>query len=88
MYPDTYVPIIVRAAFHPFNLSVLQDKISIRDKLDVYGGFALGLKTGLTPPFTFSELIGARYFFSPNFGVFLEDCAGVGWVNLGVTIVM
>ena len=83
--PDMYVPMIVRAAFHPFNLTVLKDKISIRDKFDVYAGLSTGFKIGLNSPFTVAEYIGARYSLSSSTGVYLEDCGGVGYINAGLT---
>jgi len=36
------IPFAVRAAFHPFNLKVIADKIKIRNKMDVYVGLATG----------------------------------------------
>ena len=85
IFPDAYVPMIVRAAFHPFNLTALKDKISVRDKLDVYAGLSSGFKIGYDPLFTFGEYIGVKYLFTPKFGVFAEDCAGVGYINFGLS---
>lgn len=41
-YTVVGIPISFRGAFHPFKLPVLEDKVSIKDKLDVYGGLAMG----------------------------------------------
>ena len=41
-YTYTYVPIMFRGAFHPFNLPALVNKIPMRDKWDAYGGLTLG----------------------------------------------
>ncbi|HEX3019790.1 MAG TPA: hypothetical protein VHP36_05795 [Chitinispirillaceae bacterium] len=41
-----YVPIVARAAFHPFNLKALSNKIPIRNKLDPYAGLAMGWHIG------------------------------------------
>ncbi|MDD5673512.1 MAG: hypothetical protein PHC61_05085 [Chitinivibrionales bacterium] len=41
-YTYTYIPIMFRAAFHPFNLVDLKNKIPARDKWDAYGGLTLG----------------------------------------------
>jgi hypothetical protein len=38
----TYIPIMGRVAFHPFNLPALKNKIPKRDIWDTYGGLALG----------------------------------------------
>jgi hypothetical protein len=99
-YRVHYIPIIVRAAFHPFNLKVLADKIKVRDKLDVYVGPSIGWSInfitskstaplGLGEPdisgFIFREYLGVRYYFSDKFGVFAEDCAGLGAICFGVS---
>lgn len=93
------VPILARAAFHPFNLNVLAEKIKVRDKLDVYVGPSMGWQIGWTNwkgsgsaigsspsygGFVIREYIGARWFFTPNFAVTLEDCGGLGVINAGV----
>ena len=93
------VPILVRAAFHPFNLVALKDKISVRDKLDVYVGPSMGyeigwvswkdgsvagLNLGTYGGFIFREYIGVRYFFTPKIAVTAEDCAGLGVINIGI----
>jgi hypothetical protein len=93
------IPILIRAAFHPFNLVALKDNIKVRDKLDVYIGPSMGYQiggaswangtvTGYTLPtyggFIFREYIGVRYFFSPKIAVTAEDCAGLGLINFGI----
>ena len=98
-YSRFAIPFIFRAAFHPFNLAVLKDKISVRDKLDVYIGPSLGYVIGWSSwdngsvigsslsdnggPFI-REYIGVRYFFKPNLAVTAEDCAGLGVINIGL----
>ncbi len=94
------IPIVARAAFHPFNLAVLQDKIPVRDKLDVYVGPAIGF--GISTDrytgdlagidgdtyvsFIAREYIGARYFLSDNFALFAEEGSGLGWINIGISM--
>lgn len=91
------IPIVIRAAFHPFNLDVLADKIKVRDKLDVYAGIATGWTVGWgvwdgigTSPdaniggFTFRERVGATWYFTPNFYANLEEGSGLGSLNAGV----
>jgi len=92
------IPILARGAFHPFNLSVLADKIKVREKLDAYVGLAAGWRIGFwsydgpgvkpsTPSYgglILREYIGVRYFFTDNFGVTAEDCHGLGVLNIGV----
>ena len=94
------VPVLVRAGFHPFNLTYLQDKIKIRDKLDVYIGPSVGWSFGWTSwsgsgiqgsavgwgGLIFREYLGARYYFMPNLSVFAEDCGGMGVINIGLTL--
>jgi hypothetical protein len=94
-----FLPIEVRGSFHPFNLKVLADKVSIRDKLDTYIGIAAGwrigwastrddIPDGLQEPdvggFLFRENIGARYYFSPSFYGYAEEGSGFGTFNFGV----
>ena len=86
------IPIVVRAAFHPFNLSVLADKITVRDRLDVYAGFGTGWRigwstwsgAGMVGGFTFRERIGATWYFNPNFYANIEEGSGLGSLNLGI----
>jgi len=99
-YEWTYhhMPIVVRGAFHPFNLKVLADKIKIRNKLDAYVGVASGWnigwatyrESGVEPDdpnvggFFFREYLGARFFPKENFYLFVEEGCGLGLFNLGV----
>jgi hypothetical protein len=93
------IPFLVRGAFHPFNLKVLQDKITVRDKLDVYCGLASGFRFSFwTHPsgstlgqpnadyaaFVLGEYIGVKYWFNPKFAVFAEDCGGFGFFDVGL----
>jgi opacity protein-like surface antigen len=45
-YRYNYVPVLIRGAFHPFNLSVLADKIVVRNMIDVYIGVTTGWRFG------------------------------------------
>jgi hypothetical protein len=94
-----YIPIIVRGAFHPFNLAILKDKIPVREKFDVYVGPAMGWTigfatwkgagaAGLEPGFggfTIREYIGARWHFSPKMSLFLEEGGGISTLAVGIT---
>ena len=95
-----YIPIVVRAAFHPFNLKVLADKIPVRDRLDVYAGFGTGWSIGWVTwkgsdnivrgsepavgGFSFRERVGATWYFTPNFYANAEEGSGLGSLNLGI----
>jgi hypothetical protein len=90
-FEPTYLTFLVRAAFHPFNLAVLQDKIKVRDKLDVYVGptFYFGPSfDGYVPDVWFREFIGARWHFSPKVSLFLEDCGGFGYFDGGISFLL
>ena len=83
-----YLSFVLRGAFHPFNLSVLRDKIKIRNKLDVYGGLALiagPALDGSSYLFPVREFLGARWHFSPKISCFLEDCGGFGYLDGGIS---
>ena len=84
--PHVYIPMIVRSAFHPFNLKAWANEIAVRDKLDVYIGLASGFQFGEDAPYFFiiREYFGIRYYFNSKFGVFAEDCAGL--LNIGLAI--
>lgn len=91
----------LRGNFHPFNLPALADKVGIRNKLDVYGGMAMGFAIrpikietttaegtgeadGDDNKFLFSVLVGAKFYFTNNIGVYLEESAiSTGIFNLG-----
>ncbi len=91
------VPFTVHGAFHPFNLSVLADKIKVRDKLDVYAGLTSGWKFGWSKVsgsnvnisaddfggFVLRELLGVRFFPTDNFFIMFEERAGFGVFNFG-----
>lgn len=82
----SYLDLVIRGAFHPFNLKVLEDKIKVRDKLDVYVGIAGNCNIGLgvpTIPWA-REYVGARWYFTPTVSVFLEDCSGFGYFDGGI----
>jgi hypothetical protein len=85
---NTYFTFVGRVAFHPFNLKALEDKINIRDKLDVYGGLTLFAGPSLNGGdflFPLREYLGARWHFSPKVSLFLEDCAPFGYFDGGVS---
>jgi hypothetical protein len=87
-FSPTYLTFLARAAFHPFNLTVLQDKIKVRDKIDVYGGLTTWIGPSLDgnpPDFWVREYIGARWHFAPKFCLFLEDCGGFGYLDGGIS---
>lgn len=63
-----------RANYH------LQDALNLPDELDIYPGLDVGV---LGKTFGLGAHIGARYFFSPKFGVFAEIGNNGG---LGVSI--
>ena len=93
-----HIPLMARVAFHPFNLSVLADKIIIRDMVDVY----LGITTGVLfiainkgdeilagnsekTGFRVREYLGMRYAFTERWGFFVEDCGDVSTIAAGVS---
>jgi hypothetical protein len=85
---NTYFTFVARGAFHPFNLKALEDKIKIRDKLDVYAGLTLFAGPSLNGGdflFPVREYIGARWHFSPKISAFLEDCAPFGYLDGGIS---
>jgi len=84
---ENYVTFVGRAAFHPFNLKVLSDKIRVRDIFDVYAGptFYFGPGLGNDPEWGIREFIGARWFFAPKMALVLEDCPGFGYLDVGVS---
>jgi hypothetical protein len=88
-YNSVYITFLGRAAFHPFNLKVLEDKIKVRDKLDVYAGLTTWIGAslnGFSPDWPWlREYIGLRWHFSPKFCLFVEDCGGFGWLDGGIT---
>lgn len=103
-YPSGYryyfVPILGRAAFHPFNLAVIADKMPARGRLDPYVGFSVGGRvnwwrwdgSGIKPvdpdpwPVVIREWIGVRWYFTDQLAVFAEDCGGLGYINAGLTL--
>ena len=95
-----HVPLMARAAFHPFNLAALADKIVIRDIVDVYAGITTGLlliwirrdNMTLEPVdywektgFRIREYIGMRYTFADKWAFFVEDCGDVSTVAVGIS---
>lgn len=89
------VPVYVRGAFHPFNLKVLTDKISIRSKLDPYAGLAAGwtfswysnLDLGYSDNSFYSpvrEYLGVKFYPKGNIYLMAEEAGGLSWINFGV----
>ncbi|RRA97959.1 hypothetical protein [Larkinella rosea] len=91
----TFLPIAVRGSYHVNELLNLNN-----DKLDLYGGLALGYyiskysdNSGYTGFYDnsygnrvlFGLHIGGRYYFKPNVGAFAEVGYGVSALKLGVT---
>jgi hypothetical protein len=70
----------VRAAFHYY----------LVENLDVYAGAMVGFSYysayyGVNPNQLFpGAYVGARYYFSPNFGVMVEAGAGISNINGGI----
>ncbi len=81
---DFRVPLMARAAFHPFNLSVLAEHIPVREFIDVYAGLAAGYGFGAPPPLPVREYIGARFFWTDSFFGVIEEAGGLGYFNAGV----
>ncbi len=91
-------PLVIHGAFHPFNLTVLKDKIAIRDKLDAYGGIEVGWAFGkahyigpysyINAPdggaFVIDGFLGASYYFTPQFYANAETQPGYGWFKVGI----
>jgi len=95
-----HFPIIARAAFHPFNLSAISDKIIVRNMIDVYAGISTGFffvwvtekemtnqphKTDDHTGFRIREFIGMRYCINEKWNFFIEDSGSLSTVALGVT---
>lgn len=86
------IPIGMNANFHFYQL--ISDKSSKNihaDKLDVYAGLSLGTGLSVVPGdgrvngiFYVGPHVGARFFFNPNFGVYLELGYGQAYANAGL----
>lgn len=87
------IPIGVIGNFHFYQL--IDDKVSAdihSDKLDIYGGLNIGSgiailygNGGQVIPIAFGGVqVGARYYFTPKFGVNLEVGYGKSFVNGGI----
>jgi hypothetical protein len=96
-YRINQVPLMIRAAFHPFNLAVLADKIIIRDMVDLYAGITTGrvirwetskyddLRGDVHSGFSIREYLGLRYHFSDKIAIFIEDCGETANLAFGCT---
>ncbi|MBN1575620.1 MAG: hypothetical protein JW913_03655 [Chitinispirillaceae bacterium] len=93
-----HIPLMARAAFHPFNLAALADKVIIRDVIDVYVGLSTGWlfvwikRDNLSlqdeadkPGYRVREYVGMRYHFSPKWSFFIEDCGYLSNIAGGVS---
>ncbi len=101
-YRKNYMPIVVRAAFHPFNLKVIADKIRARNKLDVFVGLASGGRIGWlnyrgsdpdnkpSEPdvggFFIREYIGIRFCPTVMCSTLVEAGSALRSLNIGVGI--
>lgn len=93
------MPMVVRAAFHPFNIKAWADRIIARYKIDVFIGVSSGWRVGWVnyrgasqdkPPepeiggFFIREYIGIRFFPTDMFYILAEEGSGLGLLNIGV----
>ncbi len=93
-YRYTFVPIAVRGSYHVNELLNLGN-----DKLDLYGGLALGYYlSSYTTPYGSGSIysdaygskvflgahVGGRYYFKPNLGGFAELGYGAAALKIGV----
>ena len=55
---------------------------------DVYIGLATGFEFGedAPHPFVLREYLGVRFYLNKKFGVFIEDCGGLGFLNIGLAM--
>jgi hypothetical protein len=83
---SNYFNFVGRAAFHPFNLKVLEDKIKVRDKFDVFVGLSpyFGIGLGNYLDWGIWPYMGGRWQFAPRFSLFVEECPGFGYLNVGI----
>lgn len=95
-YRYTFIPVAVRGSYHVNKLLNLNN-----DKVDLYGGLALGYYissfsyNGASPGYVYDNSygnrvlfglhLGGRYYFKPNLGAFAELGYGVSALKLGVT---
>lgn len=88
------IPITLRAAFHPFNLSALKDSVPMRDKLDVYVGLGAGYRSqsisgggssvSAGGEMLFEIYVGTRYYFTEKLYASAELGSGMALLNCGV----
>jgi hypothetical protein len=79
----TYGALMLRGAFHPFNLTAWSRDISGRNKFDLYLGLSANIGNAYYYNYWLRELIGCRWYFAPKVGLFLEDCGGFGYLDFG-----
>ncbi len=98
-----HFPLMVRAAVHPFNLSVLSDKIVVRDMVDVYGGITTGMlfilikrdNISIEPVdknektgFRIGAYLGFRYKFKDKLAFFVEHCGDLSKIAMGINYLL
>jgi hypothetical protein len=95
-YRRNFFSIYARGAFHPFNLKVLAEKVSIRNKLDPYGGIAVGYSgqwisnhntssiTSDGPWSPVREFLGVKFYPVNNLYIMAEEGGGLSVFNFGV----
>ena len=92
-----FFSIYARGAFHPFNLKVLAEKVSIRNKLDPYGGIAVGFSgqwysnhdasvsiPDHDPWSPIREFLGVKFYPTNNLYIMAEEGGGLSVFNFGI----
>jgi hypothetical protein len=97
----SYLPIMGRIAFHPFNIPSLQASVPLRDQFDAYGGLSVGYTiVTYTEPATLNHpgysagassltiglLLGGRWYFNPKWALYAEEGSGFSWLSVGVAM--
>lgn len=95
-YRVNFFSIYARSAFHPFNLKVLAERVSVRNKLDPYAGLAIGFSgewisnhntkysSSLNKWSPVRELLGAKLYPISNLYIMAEEGGGLSVFNFGV----
>lgn len=94
-YRQNFFSIYGRGAFHPFNLKVLAEKVSVRSKLDPYGGLAIGYSGGWVTNNDIyhnksdgwspvREFFGVKFYPKRNLYLMAEEGGGMSVLNFGV----
>ncbi len=98
---NNYFPLMVRGAFHPFNLDALAGKLLIRNMVDVYAGLVTGFAPGFRTEdegyesqmaaekniskFILREHLGVRYFITEKWSMSVEHSGTLVAIAMGVT---